>query len=509
MAATALKTIHGPISLCAHRRDDPAMHSNERPANGRRSLALRLRLAVVVAAMASITTLIPASLAEAGGRRIEHVAVRVVDESGGGLAGASVMACPVTNGGADCAGSVVATTNRLGLAGLNLRSQRLYEIKAFVQDPSPPWACPGTQVDGHQRYYSSETLTSTPNDLPRLSLLTIVPPDPFSCVTVSITDQTGAPLPEALLMLCPTTVDGSPCPSLTFDGPDPDGVIRLDVDPTLTYDITALIVDSGWPCPHYRDEGGEVFHFSEGYRIVGAELPGTEFVITHPDPADCTEVRVVDEFGAPRASAGVMACPVVAGAPDCEQRHGQMTDQFGVATLDLDPNVVYSVNAFVVDPVPAWACPGFEIDGSQFYFSQGFLVGTPAEIALGAPLVIREPRAEDCPTVLTASVRVTDVDGVVLPSGFVGVCAYAPDGTPCTSTVYEGPDPDGVIRFQVEPGVMYHVGALGENLDWPCPWVSDDGTEFHFSEGRDVSGSELELGITLVIHRPDEESCPA
>jgi hypothetical protein len=149
------------------------------------------------------------------------------------------------------------------------------------------------------------------------------------------------------------------------------------------------------------------------------------------------------------------------------------------------------------------------IDGAQFYFSQGFLVGTPAEIAEGAPLLIREPRPEDCPTMVTASVRVTDVNGTVLPSGFVGVCAYSPDGMPCTSTMYEGPDPDGVIRFQVEPGVMYHVGALGENLGWPCPWVSEDGTEFHFSEGRDVTGSELELGITLVIHRPDEESCPA
>ena len=92
------------------------------------------------------------------------------------------MACPVANGAADCSRPVVAPTNRIGLAGLSLRSHLIYEIKAFVQDPSPPWACPGTEVGGRQRYYSTETLTGFPIQNRLRSALFLDEPEAISLV---------------------------------------------------------------------------------------------------------------------------------------------------------------------------------------------------------------------------------------------------------------------------------------------------------------------------------------
>ena len=73
------------------------------------------------------------------------------------------------------------------------------------------------------------------------------------------------------MFICPLAADGTPCPGPSFDGPDPDGTIRFDVDPAVTYRLNAFINNSGWPCPDYVNSAG-AFHFSPITDHLGAEL---------------------------------------------------------------------------------------------------------------------------------------------------------------------------------------------------------------------------------------------
>jgi hypothetical protein len=71
---------------------------------------------------------------------------------------------------------------------------------------------------------------------------------------IAVTDDAGTDLDNVALIICQLAPDGSTCAANSFDGPDPDGVLRLDdVDPATTYRITASLTNSGWPCPSYTD----------------------------------------------------------------------------------------------------------------------------------------------------------------------------------------------------------------------------------------------------------------
>ena len=70
------------------------------------------------------------------------------------------------------------------------------------------------------------------------------------------------------------------------DGPDPDGTIRFDVDPAVTYRLNAFYVNSGWPCPDYVAPNGDTFHFSDTSDHLGADLTTTTTTFT-VDPGTC------------------------------------------------------------------------------------------------------------------------------------------------------------------------------------------------------------------------------
>ena len=95
----------------------------------------------------------------------------------------------------------------------------------------------------------------------------------------------------------------------------------------------------------------------------------------HRPHQKAVKVAVADEAGAPRRGAIVMACTYRHGAPDCTTPLTSPTDRRGVATLRLDTDDRYEFTAFVRDPDPAWACPGFVIDGHQFYFAEAPVLG--------------------------------------------------------------------------------------------------------------------------------------
>ena len=89
------------------------------------------------------------------------------------------------------------------------------------------------------------------------------------------------------MFVCPLAPDGTPCPGPSFDGTDPDGMIRLDLDPAVTYRLQAFIVNTGWPCPAFVAPNGDSFHFSASVDLPATDVSGTVFVIDRPDPTDC------------------------------------------------------------------------------------------------------------------------------------------------------------------------------------------------------------------------------
>jgi hypothetical protein len=218
-------------------------------------------------------------------------------------------------------------------------------------------------------------------------------------------------------------------------------------------------------------------------------------------------VVVVDEVGAPRPDATVMACPYRDGTADCGDLIAASTDRRGVGRLRLDPLTRYEFTAFVRDPAPPWACPGFEIDGSQYYFAVDPFSALPREVRHGATLAIVEPDASDCapPPVTTAQARVVDGAGNPLPTATTGlfICPLAPDGTPCPGPTFDGPDPDGIIRFDVDPTVTYRLNAFYVNSGWPCPdYTGPNGDTFHFSDITDHLGADLLTTTTTFVIEP-------
>jgi hypothetical protein len=248
----------------------------------------RTVLAVVAIVATGVVTTGVGHAADAnGGRDSVGVRVTVVDQDGDPVRPAAVMACPVVAGTPDCDAPALAPTNRRGVARLRLDRHQTYEFSAFVQDPTPPWACPGFELDGRELYFSADRFTAKPGNVPRRATLIIEQPSPLDCATATVTDENGVPLPTAGMFVCPLAADGTPCPGPSFDGPDPDGVIRLNLDPTVTYRLQAFIVNTGWPCPAYTAPNGDTFHFSASVDLPATHVSGTNFVIDRPEHRDC------------------------------------------------------------------------------------------------------------------------------------------------------------------------------------------------------------------------------
>jgi hypothetical protein len=276
-----------------------------------------------------------------------------------------------------------------------LRRDVRYEFSAFVRDPEPPWPCPGFELDGSQFYFAANAFTATPDEVPRRATLTIIEPSPFDCVPVTVTDGAGNPLPTAGLFVCPLAADGTPCAAPTFDGPDPDGVIRLDVYPNVTYRLSAFIVNSGWPCPANIGPTGDTFHFSAERDVLGADLAGAVFLIEQPSPHDCVPVTVTDDAGNALPTAGLLYCGLAADGASCANFQFEGPDPDGVIRVVVDPTVTYRISAFITNS--GWPCPAFTgTNGDTFHFSVERDV-PGAELAAGTTtFMIRRPSAQDC-----------------------------------------------------------------------------------------------------------------
>jgi hypothetical protein len=223
-------------------------------------------------------------------------------------------------------------------------------------------------------------------------------------------------------------------------------------------------------------------------------LVGTPATADSTSPRLPTVIRVVAADGRVQVPSTVVACPYVESTISCADPATESADvgPGGIARLTLDPSTRYDVFAFVRNPDPAWACPGFQIGTDELYLSDEVVTGTGAEIPRFNQLTIAAPSPYDC-----VAVRVIDSNGAAV----AGAGLFVDDGIAPGLT-----DADGVIRISVEPGQTYDVGAFVADAGWPCPFVWE-GTELHFSDRRQLSTDELLAGPTFVVRIPDSSEC--
>jgi hypothetical protein len=107
-------------------------------------------------------------------------------------------------------------------------------------------------------------------------------------------------------------------------------------------------------------------------------------------------------------------------------------------------------------------------------------------------------------------VRVVDGDGNPFPAGTAGVQACGGAGYPACDphVVAVDSDGDGKVRLALDPTTLYTINGFATNTGWPNPWVSEDGTEFHFSPTVTLLGADLQAGTVFVVAPPGGDAPP-
>lgn len=107
-------------------------------------------------------------------------------------------------------------------------------------------------------------------------------------------------------------------------------------------------------------------------------------------------------------------------------------------------------------------------------------------------------------------VRVVDGDGTPFPPGTAAVQACGGTGFPACDphVVAVDSDGDGNVRLALDPTTQYAVNGFAMNTGWPDPWVSEDGTEFHFSDTVTLLGADLQAGTVFVVAPPSGDALP-
>jgi hypothetical protein len=106
--------------------------------------------------------------------------------------------------------------------------------------------------------------------------------------------------------------------------------------------------------------------------------------------------------------------------------------------------------------------------------------------------------------------RVVDSDGNPFPAGTAGVQACGGAGYPACDpqVVAVDSDGDGKVRLALDPTTLYTINGFAMNTGWPDPWVSEDGTEFHFSDTVTLLGADLQAGTVFVVAPPSGDALP-
>lgn len=207
---------------------------------------------------------------------------------------------------------------------------------------------------------------------------------------------------------------------------------------------------------------------------------------TKPSPPSFTVGGSATWLGGPHSGAtlGVGACSVGEAAPLCPSLRTATVAADGSYSLDLPYGRPSTWNLFAIVTV-----------GELF---------PPDSWALSAPTEVTVPRSPHDPVQLTIStrtvgVRVVDGEGNAFPERTAGIMATPPS----TGWMSGGwTDAAGNVLLFLDPTTEYDVTAMATNTGWPNPWVSPDGTEFHFSETLRVLAADLAEGTTFVVAQP-------
>ena len=239
--------------------------------------------------------------------------------------------------------------------------------------------------------------------------------------------------------------------------------------------------------PHRRPFGGCV---ALGAALGGLALfmipAGAADAETAPSPAAFTIEGSAVWLGRPDSAArlGVAACAIGESAPLCPSLRSTTVAADGSYSLALPYGRPSTWNVFAIVTV-----------GDLF---------PPDTWALGEPSEVTVPRSPHDLLSLTIStrtvgVRVVDGEGNAFPERTAGIMAIRPS----TGWMSGGwTDAAGNVRLFLDPTAEYDINAMATNTGWPNPWVSPDGTEFHFSEGVRVLGADLAEGTTFVVAPP-------
>lgn len=207
---------------------------------------------------------------------------------------------------------------------------------------------------------------------------------------------------------------------------------------------------------------------------------------TAPSPAAFTVEGSAVWLGGPDSTGrlGVGACAIGESAPLCPSLHTTTVAADGSYSLALPYGRPSTWNVFAIVTV-----------GDLF---------PPDTWALSGPTEVTVPRSPHDPVSLTIStrtvgVRVVDGEGNAFPERTAGIMATLPS----TGWMSGGwTDAAGNVLLFLDPTMEYDVTAMATNTGWPNPWVSPDGTEFHFSEAVRVLGADLAEGTTFVVAQP-------
>ena len=110
-------------------------------------------------------------------------------------------------------------------------------------------------------------------------------PSVLQCVEVRLVDAAGDPFPNAGLIVC-GHAEGAPCVDNQFANGGVEGVVHLQVDAGLVYDLTSFVGEQDWPCGFPTGTGP--IWFGEGGTFTPTELAnGVTLRIVEPDPDSC------------------------------------------------------------------------------------------------------------------------------------------------------------------------------------------------------------------------------
>jgi hypothetical protein len=312
------------------------------------------------------------------------------------------------------------------------------------------------------------------------------PSTPATTVTGTVTWH-GGPDDRGTLGVgaCPADEEGPICPSLQLTTVEPDGSysLTLPVARRATWQLAAFVLV------------GQSFMLGPTQSVASPAAQRSPVDLTVS--ARIVGLRVVDDQAQPfpEGTAAVMALPTGEGEWSVAS-----ADEQGDVLLLVDPTLEYSVNAFATNT--GWPDPWIADDGTEFHFSEGIIV-LGSELPEGHVFTVAPPVGEPSPE--GTLVRVVGPDGSPFPAGTAGVQACAGPGwpEPCTHhVVASDTDGDGNVHLVLDPDLEYHVNGFATDTGWPDPWIADDGTEFHFSEGITVLGSELPEGHVFTVAPP-------